>query len=920
MKRVLILFLLFSLSGVYAQDTQELDLEFYDKPLESVLLDIEKKTGYKFYYLKEWIPDTLVSGTYNNKRLENILDELFDDTVLNYYKLDDKIILSENSVVYDDFSNGFLGTEESNDAAENIVQQQEESKVPLFYQPEDESGGITTIKIGKENTRSGVQSYTLSGRVLEKETNRPLSNVAIIIDQENKGTVTNSEGFYSINLKPGVHELTAQALGSATIKRRLIIYNDGTLNFQLSQDLEELNEVVIESESNRNVEKAFAGVSQIDVQEIKNIPLVLGERDLLKVAETLPGISKAGEGSSGFNVRGGKTDQNLILLDNGLIYNPNHFFGIFSALNPFTTGSVDIYKGSIPAQYGGRLSSVFDIKTRKGNPREFSGEGSIGPVTGNLALELPVIKDKSSLILGGRATYSDWILKSLDEESLENSQASFYDLIAKYNHQLNNKDEINATAYFSNDQFSITSDSLFAYQNRMFSLSYDRAINNDVDLSVILTNSDYKFDIEYDSDFNNNFRSGFAINDTKLKFNFDHKLNSQHLLNYGLSTKLYVLQPGETEPLGDESLIVPEKLAQEKGLESAVYISDEFEVNDKLLLNAGLRFSVFNSLGPDVVNTYANDEPKNEGSIVDETNYGNNDFVKTYSGLEYRLAARYFLLEDFSVKAGYSTTMQYIHTLSNNTTVSPTDLFKLSDFHIKPQRAQQYSLGFFKNLDQNNYELSLEGYYKTSQNILDFETGANLFLNENIETETLQGDGRSYGAELLLRKNRGDLNGWVGYTYSRSLLRLDSPYASQRVNQGEFFPSNYDKPHDFTAVLNYKITKRFSFSANLVYQTGRPVTVPIGKYDFNNSEFVVYSDRNEYRIPDYYRLDLSFNAEGNHKIEKLAHSFWNISIYNVLGRNNPYSVYFVTEDGEVQAYQSSIFSVPIPTITYNFKF
>ena len=919
MKRVLILFLLFSLSG-YAQETQELDLEFYDKPLESVLLDIEKKTGYKFYYLKEWLPDTLVSGTYNNQKLENILDELFDNTVLNYYKLEDKIILSENSVVYDDFSTGFLGTEEANGAAENIVQQQGESKAPLFYQPEDESGDITTIKIGKENARSGVQSYTLSGQVLEKETNRPLSNVAIIIDQENKGTVTNSEGFYSIDLKPGVHELTAQALGSATIKRRLIIYNDGTLNFQLSQDLEELNEVVIESESNRNVEKAFAGVSQIDVQEIKNIPLVLGERDLLKVAETLPGISKAGEGSSGFNVRGGKTDQNLILLDNGLIYNPNHFFGIFSALNPFTTGSVDIYKGSIPAQYGGRLSSVFDIKTRKGNPREFSGEGSIGPVTGNLALELPVIKDKASLILGGRATYSDWILNSLDEESLENSQASFYDLIAKYNHQLTNKDEINATAYFSNDQFSITSDSLFAYQNRMFSLSYDRAINNDVDLSVILTNSDYKFDIEYDSDFNNNFRSGFAINDTKLKLNFDHKLNSEHLLNYGLSTKLYVLQPGETEPLGSESLIVPERLAQEKGLESAVYISDEFEVNDKLLLNAGLRFSVFNSLGPDVVNTYASGEPKNEGSIVEETTYGNNDFVKTYSGLEYRLAARYFLLDDFSVKAGYSTTMQYIHTLSNNTTVSPTDLFKLSDFHIKPQRAQQYSLGFFKNLDQNNYELSLEGYYKTSQNILDFETGANLFLNENIETETLQGDGRSYGAELLLRKNRGDLNGWVGYTYSRSLLRLDSPYASQRVNQGEFFPSNYDKPHDFTAVLNYKITKRFSFSANLVYQTGRPVTVPIGKYDFNNSEFVVYSDRNEYRIPDYYRLDLSFNAEGNHKIEKLAHSFWNISIYNVLGRNNPYSVYFVTQDGEVQAYQSSIFSVPIPTITYNFKF
>jgi hypothetical protein len=355
-------------------------------------------------------------------------------------------------------------------------------------------------------------------------------------------------------------------------------------------------------------------------------------------------------------------------------------------------------------------------------------------------------------------------------------------------------------------------------------------------------------------------------------------------------------------------------------LESAVFLEDSFKVTDQLTINAGVRYSLYASLGESSQRIYENGLPKNESTVIDTINYGNNEVIETFHGAEARISARYLLKPDLSVKAGYSNTYQYIHTLSNNTTISPTDIYKLSDSNIEPQRATQYSLGVFKNFYDNMYEFSVEGYYKNSDNILDFETGANLFLNKYVETEVLQGEGRSYGVEFLLKKTKGRLNGWLGYSYSKSEIKLDGDFAEQNVNNGEYFPSNFDKPHDLSIVANYKVTKRFSFSANFAYQTGRPVTYPTGNFNFNGAEFVNYSDRNKYRIPDYYRLDVSFNVEGNHKIKKLVHSFWNISIYNVLGRNNPYSVFFVNKDGEIKALQSSIFSIPVPTITYNIKF
>ncbi|MDT0690966.1 TonB-dependent receptor [Salegentibacter sp. F188] len=916
MKKSLFYFLLILFFKTYSQEQPVVvSISFEDAEIIEVLQDLEDITPYKFYFIEEWLKEEKVTGNYENEPISNILQELFQDTPINYYFLDNKVILTKNNIIYDDLPAAFLPGSSEDDHLENINK-------PIFYEAPEANQGeeIQTARIGKEDRNSAKRRFTLSGYIYDKQSGEPISNLALIVRNTNTGTVTDINGYYELSLAAGEYILETRSLGSENLLRRVVIYNDGALNFQLNENYEALDEVVLETSSEANVRSVVAGVQLIKASEIKTIPLVLGERDILKVATMLPGISTAGEGSSGYNVRGGRADQNLILLDDAVIYNPSHFFGLFSAINPFTAGDVEIYKGHIPAKYGGRLSSVFDIRTKEGNEQKFSGEAAIGPVTSNIALEIPIVENKASLIMGGRSTYSDWILRSLDEESLNNSTANFYDVILKYGHRINDKNTVKATGYFSRDVFSLTSDSLFSYNNLALSLRYDRKINNKNDASLIFTNSNYKFNIEYDNEFANSFNSGYRINETEAKLNVLYKYNSRHNFNYGISSKLYMVNPGEINPLGADSKIEEFYIPEEKGLESALYLSDDWEITDKLMLSTGLRYSFYAALGPADENVYEEGLPLGESTVTGLRNYGKNEIIKTYGGPEVRVSARYLLNPELSIKGSFNNTIQYIHTLSNNTTVSPTDIYKLSGSYIKPQRATQYSLGAYKNFEDNMYEVSLEGYYKKSRDMLDFKVGAQLFLNENTEAEVLQGQGKSYGVEFLLKKNSGRLNGWLGYTYSRSLLKLDGNFNEEIINGGEYFAANFDKPHDLSVVTNYKLTKRFSFSANFVYQTGRPITYPIGKYNFDNAEYVYYSDRNQYRIPDYYRLDLSFNVEGNHKIEKLAHSFWNISIYNVLGRNNPYSVFFVTDNGEVEAYQSSIFSIPVPTITYNFKF
>ena len=911
-------FLFFSICSV-AQEKLQIKLNG-KKTVKQLFQEVESQSDYEFYFVKEWI-DSLDIPHFQDRsyQIEELLQIAFENSEINYHITPEKnIILTKNSYIYDYLPKGFYPEPTKKDSVKATTAITNVS--PLFYnETYTDETLVETVSIGKENASAKEGNHILSGYAYDAKTNLPIEGLAIVMDK-NKGAVTDTNGFYSIDLPLGESQLEIKGLGYQTVKKNVLFFGTGTLDLYMNESLELLDEVVVSAKSINAIEDSSTGSEEIDVEEIKNIPLVLGERDIFKVATTLPGITSAGEGSAGFNVRGGKSDQNLILLDGGVIYNPAHFFGLFSAINPFTTNEVEIYKGHIPAEYGGRLSSVFDIQTKNGNTEKLSAEISIGPVTGNAVVELPVIKEKSSLIIGGRGTYSDWILKSLDDEKLKKSTASFYDGILKYHHKLNEKNNLNITAYHSKDIFSITSDSLYSFKNTLVSAQWDHLFNDKNRMAVSASHTNYTFGITYDENENRDFDFNYDLSETQFKLLHNYFATNKLTINAGLSSKLYRIHPGEISPQDNGSEIIPKEIPQEKGLESAIFIAGLYDVNDNLLIDIGLRYSLFNALGASTQRVYSSELPRNEGSLVETVEYGQNDIIKTFSYPELRFSLRYKFNPDFSIKGSYDTMAQYIHLLSNNTTISPIDTWKLSDLNVKPQKSKQFSLGLYENFDSKMYTASIEGYYKRFKDVLDYKTGAELILNDAIEQEIVQGVGKSYGVEFSIRKNQGRFNGWLNYTYSRSFFKFDGTYDEERINEGNYFPSNFDKPHNINLVTNYKFTRRFSASANFVYQTGRPVTVPAGNYQYENSEYVFYSDRNQYRIPDFYRLDLSFNVEGNHKKKKLGHSFWNISIYNVLGRNNPYSVFFVTENGEVNAYKSSIFSIPIPTITYNLKF
>jgi hypothetical protein len=923
-KFTLTLLLLTIFLSSYSQEKKNnLTIEFKEVNRKSAIEIIEKSTDYKFYFDKNWFKNdsTLITQQYKNTSIETILTGIFDKTNLNYFIKGKRVILTNNSIIRDQLPDNYF---DDKTTKSTIPEQNKSSDKPIFYVQYDSIKNTVRdpgiILIGKEKKYVEKKLYTVSGYIKDGKTKKNLSNVTIRIRNKNISAVTDNEGHYTMNIPSGLNQIETESINHKKVTKTVMVYDNGKMDLSLSESINELDEVIIKGNLNKNVRTAVTGVSTIDVEGIKNVPLVLGERDIFRVATTLPGIKTTGEGSAGFNVRGGKDDQNLILLDNATLYNTSHFLGFFSAVNPYTTSKVDIYKGSIPAEFGGRLSSVFDISSKKGNPDKFSGEGGIGSVTSNLTISTPIIKGKSSLLVGGRATYSDWILKRLDQKSLKNSEASFYDGTLKYNHKINDKNNFESTFYYSHDTYSISSDSLFKYSNRLISLEWSHTFNNKNKAALIFTNSEYKFNIDYRTEGINSFDYGYKLKESQFILNFNSLYNKKHTFNYGISSKLYKIDPGHLYPNKPESTIIPIDVEDEKALESAAYFTDNYALNDKILISMGLRYSFYAALGESTQRIYQDNLPINDNTVKGLQTYKNNEVIKTYGGFEPRLAVRYLFTDNFSIKGSYDKTFQYIHLLTSNTTQSPTDAWKLSDLNIAPQEAQQYSLGLYKNVYNDIVEISLEGYYKKSKNLLDYKVGAQLLLNENTETQLLQGEGKAYGVELLLKKQIGRLNGWLGYTYSRTFIKLDSNFNDEKVNNGAYFPTNFDKPHEASAVLNYKFTKRYSLSTNFIYQTGRPITYPIGSYQYNGLEYTLYSDRNQYRIPDYYRLDIGFNIEGNHKIKKMSHSFWNISIYNVLGRNNPYSVFFVTKEGQIKAYKTSIFSVPIPTITYNIKF
>ncbi|HTF20542.1 MAG TPA: TonB-dependent receptor [Chryseolinea sp.] len=911
----------FSITAALSASGQTLRLisGTYDSAkFDDLVRDIEKQTPFHFYYNSRATDSLRVTLSFQNSEVSPVLGQLFSGTDL-HFAIDERnnIFVTEGREIMtalpDDFFN--QGT------VQNRVQ-----TAPVFdyteYEKREKQKKLVESRlysIGAKTTNM-VGNGTLAGSVRDAASGEPVIGAAVYVENPMIGISTDQFGYYSLTLPKGRHELKIKSIGMKATIRQIMVYGDGKLEIELEQDVTPLKEVVIESERDVRVTGLAMGLEKLDIKTMKNMPLALGETDIMKVVLTLPGVQSVGEGTVGLNVRGGATNQNLILFNDAVVYNPSHLFGFFSTFNPDVLKNVELYKSGITADYGGRLSSVLDVSSREGNLKKFSGSGGISPITGRLTIEGPLIKDKTSFLIGARSTYSDWILSRLNDPRLNDSKASFYDVNLNISHKFGEKDNLYLSGYMSQDKFKLDQDTTYSYSDRNASVKWKHIFNNR--LFAVLTGgfSRYQYAVESDANPVNAFTMNFKVQQINGKLDFNYFLNAKHTVSAGVSTVRYHLTPGDLQPEGPESLVVPDVLEKEQGQESAVYIGDNFEASPKLSLYAGIRYSYYQYLGPKTVYTYPAGGALDASVIQDTLHYDKRKSIATYHGAEPRFSVRYSLTDKMSLKFSYNRMRQYIQMLSNTTAITPTDIWKLTDTYIKPQLGDQYSLGFYATLRKSTIDISVEGYYKTMENTLDFKNGATLLLNHHIETDVVNAQGKAYGAEFMIKKASGKLNGWISYTYSRTFLQAKSDLESETVNEGAWYPSSYDKPHAVNLVGNYKFSRRFNFSVNSTYSTGRPITLPLAKYDLGGATRLFYSDRNQYRIPDYFRIDVSINIEGNHKVRKLAHSSWTFAVYNLTGRRNAYSVFFRSENGQVNGYKLSVFGQPIPTITYNFKF
>ena len=906
-------------------NNQNFSGNFSNASIEEVASSIKSATGVQVYYSKSATDSIQFTGSFNQQSLTTVLDELFQNNGLNYLLEGSSVIITYNSRVITELgiTSAFRKSKKEEQVDKGLIFRRE--YLNLDKEVEDLTSKV--FEIGKWSPGDADTKSSIAGYVNELTSGDPVEGALVFIQNPFVGVTTGEDGFFSLTIPRGKHQINFQSLNMKNTTRNVVLFSDGRLDVKMAVDIVALKSVVVSAERDANVRDAELGVTRIDVKETKNVPVLLGERDIVKVATTTSGVQTIGEGAAGVNIRGGKADQNLFLVDGATVYNTSHFFGFFSIFNAEAIDNLNLYKSTIPAQYGGRLSSVFDIALKIPNKEKFTGTGGLGPVTSKLLIETPIVKDRTSIMIGGQATYSDFVLNRVTGSSIGNTEATFYDVVAKIHHKLNDKSNISVTGYRSFDSFQLQTDTLlsfsnFSYTNTLASLNWDYTFSDKLKADLNLSSVQYEYDINYEFLPSQAFNLAFQINESSGRLNFNYYQNPELTFDAGVEFKRFDLKPGERRPVGGESLVTPAKIEDEQGVQTSAYIGAKYEPSDKFLLNAGLRFTRFAALGARTAYEYGNGEKNTIGDRTDSTVFNNGEVIQAYQGPEWRISARYTLDQNSSLKFGFNRNQQFIHLLVNAASISPTDIWRLSSEHIKPQIADQISLGYYKNLPFKDQiiETSAEVYYKDIKDLLDFKLGADLLFNENIETAVLQGPGRSYGIELSAKKPDGWLTGWVNYTYSRSEIKLDGDNPLENINEGQFFPTNYDKPHYLNVVTNYKFTRRYSLSANIVYSTGRPITYPIGKWNFKNVENIYYSERNAFRIPDYFRLDIGFNMEGNHRIKKLSHSFWSFSIYNVLGIDNVYSVFFNVDNGQVKAYKLSVFPNPIPTITYNFTF
>lgn len=861
----LIFFLVFLVASIFncsAQLEEKISATYSQKPLLEVVRDLENRSGLRFFYQEEWLSGKTVSASYNNQSLQNILADLFKKNSITFFLREPNFIV-------------LLSDEGTNSVrVDNSL---------------DDRLSIGRIDLEKEY---GI----LSGTVVDGQTSRALESVIVTIEDSDIRFVTLPDGRFEFDLPIGNYLIKFQHPSMVDFTLPIALNSDGNIVVDMFEDVTMLEEVVVSTQAvDQNVSKIISGKEVIDIETIKTIPAFFGEADVFNSVLSLPGVVRVGEGSSGINVRGGGVGQNLILLDNSVIYNPAHLFGFFSTFNADVVSQVNFYKGTVPVEFGGRLSAIMDVEMKSGNKQKLSGSGGVGLINSRIMLEGPIQKDTTTFLMSVRAAYPSYMLRSFEDPAIKNSTTYFGDANVKLDHLINAKNRITATGYWSRDLFDFSDELRYNYGNIAGGIEWNSQITNETYLesTINFTSYDYDFEELADSERASNLSSSVRQLSFNNKFQRDF---GKHEITYGANMTFMSIDPGNYTPSSRESNIVPMTIANESGFEGALFVGDSYSITDKLTIYGGIRYSFFTG--------------------------GKTGLEELYHGAEPRVSANYRISNTSSVKLGYNKMRQYIHFISNTASATPIDLWKLSNSTLRPQVTDQLSLGYFRNFSGNQYETSIEGYYKQTNDLVEFRNNAELFLNEDIENELLQGEGRAYGVELQLKKTSGAVTGWVSYTFSRSMIKVSNSDRSLSINSGDFFPTNFDQPHNFSAFSNFKISRRFSINANFIYNTGRPISFPESIYTVKGVTVADFVERNKYRIPSYHRLDVSFVLGTTLKRKKNIEANWSLSIYNLYGRNNAYSVYFQNDDlsDTPGAFQLSVIARPVVAISYNFKF
>lgn len=787
--------------------------------------------------------------------------------------------------------------------------------------------GLFLIIILTAFTSFSQEKFTLSGTIKDSKNNETLIGVNIYIPALKIGTTTNEYGFYSLTVPRGEHQIEISYMGYQTLQQSIILNQNTKSNFSISESGQELQEVIITDNKGKiNIKSPEMSVNKLSISTIKKMPVVLGEVDVLKSILLLPGVTNAGEGASGFNVRGGGADQNLILLDEATIFNSSHVFGFFSVFNPDAIKDLKLYKGGIPARFGGRASSVLDIYQKDGNSKDFHVNGGIGLISSRLLVEGPIVKDKGSFLIGGRASYAHLFLK-FSEENKDNS-AYFYDLNTKLSYKLNDSNSLYLSGYFGRDVFNLNKSFTNIYGNSTLNLRWNHLYSDKLFSNLSLIYSDYYYGLDLDYV---GFKWDSGIKNYNLKYDFKHYFSDKFKLNYGLNGIYYDFNPGTIKPTGTDSGINPDQLDRKYAFEPSIYLDAENQISKKITLAYGLRYSLFYRLGASTINYYDNNNPVifdsdmqiyEKGTPTSTQYFGKNKVIKDYNNFEPRFSVSYQLNDDQSVKASYNRMAQYLQLISNTSSPTPLDVWMPSDTYIKPQIADQVALGYFRNIKEGAYSLEAETFYKAIQNRLDYIDGANLIANNAIEQVILNGKMRAYGLEIMLKKNTGKFNGWISYTLSKSEQQTPGRTPEETgINNGKWYSSAYDKTHNLAVTSAYNLNEKWSFGANFVLQSGQPVTYPNGQYEYLGITVPSYGLRNENRLPAYHHLDISATLTPRKNKDRKWKAEWVFSIYNLYNRSNAASINFRqnSDTGLNEAVRLSIFGI-VPAVSYNFKF